>query len=79
MSEEIYCAKCHNPTEETLLLSCDHNLCINCSAENLSRLETRGINKTQMVICDLCKSQTFIDHETSKEILSIALNNQRKQ
>ena len=55
MSEEIYCSKCNNKTEETLLLS--------------------GINKTQIVICDLCGSETEIDNETSKEILSIANEN----
>ena len=74
MSEEIYCAKCHAKTDEALLLSCDHNLCIPCAAENISRMESQGINKTQLVICDLCKSQTEIDNETSKEILSIAMN-----
>ena len=41
MSEEIYCSKCHNKTEETLLLSCEHNLCIPCAAENLSRQESK--------------------------------------
>ena len=75
MSEEIYCSKCHNKTEETLLLSCEHNLCIPCAAENLSRQESKGINKTQIVICDLCGSETEIDNETSKEILSIANEN----
>ena len=75
MSEEIYCSKCHNKTEETLLLSCEHNLCIPCAAENLSRQESKGINKTQLVICDLCGSETEIDNETSKEILSMAVNN----
>lgn len=74
MSEEIYCAKCHNPTEETLLLSCEHNLCISCAAENISRQESIGIKKNQLVICDICKSQTEIDNETAKEILSIAMN-----
>ena len=75
MSEEIYCSKCNNKTEETLLLSCEHNLCIQCAAENLSRQESKGINKTQIVICDLCGSETEIDNETSKEILSIANEN----
>lgn len=77
MSEEIYCAKCNNLTEEILLLSCDHNLCIPCAAENISKQESRGVNKTQLVICDLCKCQTEISNETSKEILSIAMNGNR--
>ena len=48
MLEEIYCSKYHNKQ-----LSCEHNLCILCAAENLSRQESKGINKTQLVICDL--------------------------
>lgn len=74
MSEEIYCAICHKPTEETLLLSCEHNLCIACAAENISKQKSIGIKKAQLVICDICKSQTEIDNETAKEILSIAMN-----
>lgn len=73
--EEIYCAKCHLQTEETLLLSCDHNLCIQCAADNLSRQEQQGIiSKTQIVTCELCNSHTEIDQATAKEILSIAMN-----
>ena len=72
--EEIYCAKCHNQTEETLLLSCDHNLCIHCAADSLSRQEPQGmISKSQVVTCELCNSQTEIDPATTKEILSIAM------
>lgn len=74
MSEEIYCAICHKPIEETLLLSCEHNLCIACAAENISKQKSVGIKKTQLVICDICKSPTEIDNETAKEILSIAMN-----
>ena len=79
MSEEIYCSKCNNKTEETLLLSCEHNLCIQCAAENLSRQESKGINKTQIVICDLCGSETEIDNETTKEILTIANENNNNE
>ena len=74
MSEEIYCAICHKSTEETLLLSCEHNLCIACAAKNISKQKPIGIKKTELVICDICKSQTEIDNETAKEILSIAMN-----
>ena len=78
MSEEIYCSKCHNKADETLLLSCNHNLCIPCAAENISRQENKGINKTQYVICDLCKNETEIDNETAKEILSQAINDKKE-
>ena len=66
-NDDIFCAKCNKSTEETLLLSCQHNLCIPCAAENLSKN-----NNEQIIICDICKSQTEIDSETQKEILSFS-------
>ena len=72
--EETYCAKCQGKTDQILTLACDHNLCISCAAENLSRQETSGVSKSQNVVCDLCQTRTEIDTETTKQILSIALN-----
>lgn len=74
--EEIFCAKCNCRTDQTLVMACSHNLCMSCAAENLTRQETSGINKTQFVICDFCKSKTEVDTETSKEILQIAMGHQ---
>ena len=76
-NDDIYCAKCNKSTEETLLLSCQHNLCIPCAAENLSR-QNQNNNNEQIIICDICKSQTEIDSETSKEILSYVINTNQK-
>jgi hypothetical protein len=47
-SEEIFCAKCSNLVEEALLLACQHNLCLFCAAENLSRDERKGMNRVQV-------------------------------
>ena len=71
--EEIYCSKCNSRTNQTLVLICDHQLCMNCAAENIILQEKPGVND-QFVICDLCGAKTNIDTNTSKEILSSVLN-----
>ena len=76
--EEICCSNCGFKCDQSLMLACDHNLCMNCAAENLVRNETPGINKTQYVICDICNAKTEIDTNTSKEVLSLGLNNENK-
>ena len=73
--DEIYCSNCGKTCEQSLMLSCDHNLRMNCAAENLVRNENPGVNKTQYVICDICQSKTEIDTNTSKEVLALGLNN----
>ena len=76
--DEIICSNCGARSDQSLMLSCDHNLCMNCAAENLVRNESPGINKTQYVICDICQTKTEIDTNTSKEVLSLGLNNLNK-
>jgi hypothetical protein len=43
--EKIYCAKCGTLIEETLLLTCEHNLCLSCAAKNLFTEESKNIHK----------------------------------
>ena len=76
--DEIYCSNCRVKCDQSLMLSCDHNLCMNCAAKNLVRHESPGINKTQFIICDSCQTKTEIDTNTSKEVLSLGLNNANK-
>ena len=76
--EEICCSNCGVKCDQTLLLSCDHNLCMNCAANNLVRNESPGMNKTQYIICDICQQKTEIDTNTSKEVLSLGLNRLNK-
>jgi len=73
--EDIPCSRCGKKSEQSLVLSCEHNLCINCAAENLVKNEVQGINIMPFVICDICQTKTNIDIDTSKEILSIGFNN----
>ena len=72
--EEICCSNCGIKCDQTLLLSCEHNLCMNCAAGNLVRNESPGVNKIQYIICDICQQKTEIDTNTSKEVLSLGLN-----
>ena len=61
--DEIYCSNCRVKCDQSLMLSCDHNLCMNCAAKNLVRHENPGINKTQFIICDICQEKTEIDKQ----------------
>ena len=76
--EEISCSNCGMICDQTLLLSCDHNLCMNCAAANLVRNESPGMNKIQYIICDICQQKTEIDTNTSKEVLALGLTGLNK-
>ena len=75
--EEIFCSNCNIKCDQSLMLRCNHNLCMNCASENLIRNESEGINKSQYIICDKCQTKTEIDTNTSKEILSFGLINSK--
>ena len=70
--EDIYCSNCKCKTEQALMLSCEHNLCMNCAARNLNDPSRQP---KQFIICDLCGSKTEIDHQTSQEIFSSVFKN----
>ena len=70
--DEIYCAKCNSQTDETLLLSCEHNLCIPCAADKLSN--NMKAHHNNIIMCDFCHSQTELDPITVKDILLINTN-----
>ena len=73
--EDIFCSQCNCKTDQALMLSCEHNLCMNCAAKYLSQENPQTSNSKQYIICDLCGSKTEIDNETSHEILSTVLRN----
>ena len=62
--EDIYCSNCKCKTDQALMLSCEHNLCMNCAAKNLNN---QNQQPKQYIICDLCGSKTEIDNQTSHE------------
>ena len=34
--DDVSCAKCGAKPEDVLILTCDHNLCLDCAAKNLA-------------------------------------------
>ena len=73
--EAIFCSQCNCKTDQALMLSCNHNLCMNCSAKYLSKENPQSSNTKQYIICEICGSKTEIDNEISREILSTVLKN----
>ena len=73
--EDIFCSQCNCKTDQALMLSCEHNLCMNCAAKYLSKDNPQIPNIKQYIVCELCGSKTEIDNETSREILSTVLKN----
>lgn len=71
--EDIFCSQCNCKTDQALMLSCEHNLCMNCAAKYLSKDNPQLSNNKQYVVCEMCGSKTEIDNETSREILSTVL------
>jgi hypothetical protein len=46
--ESISCAKCGNTPDDVLILTCDHNLCLNCAAKNLRREQAKANHSFQV-------------------------------
>ena len=44
----IACAKCGNAPDDVLILTCDHNLCLNCAAANLRREQQKSRHTFQV-------------------------------
>lgn len=42
IEDKTICAKCHILVEESLMLTCEHNLCLLCGSENLKREQKKG-------------------------------------
>ena len=72
--EDIYCSNCNRKTDQTLVLSCIHNLCLSCAAENLRRQQTKNMNNSPFIICDICNSFTELDAETANQIITFTNN-----
>lgn len=42
--EDVSCAKCDAKPEDVLILTCDHNLCLPCAAQNLHNQQKQHRN-----------------------------------
>ena len=67
--EEMFCSRCNNQTDYSLMLTCDHKLCISCAAKILRTQNITNYNTTQFIKCDKCKSLTELEPNVIKQIL----------
>lgn len=65
--ERAICSKCGQTTDEALILSCDHNLCLVCSAKNLNL--SKGVSRYQTILCEICGRDTALEEDTVNELL----------
>ena len=73
--EDIYCSKCKNKTEQALMLSCHHNLCLTCASKTLNKQKIKDINSSQYIKCEICNSVTDLEAGTIKQILFVDKEN----
>ena len=74
--EDVFCSNCNRKTDQTLVLSCVHNLCLFCAANNLKQQQAKNINNSSFIICNICNSFTELDDETINQIISFADNSE---
>ena len=68
--EDIYCSKCNQKTEQALMLTCEHNLCLDCAYKvlTLNNQFIKDFNSSQYLRCDICNSLTELEPETIRQI-----------
>ena len=65
--EPSFCCKCNQITDEILMLTCDHNLCLPCSANVLFK-DSGNSRKYHSIQCDNCGNYTALDSSTVEEL-----------
>lgn len=67
------CAKCGENPEDVLILTCGHDLCLDCAAINLHDQEQKQQNSYATVICEMkhCNMHTALDPESAIELMEI--------
>ena len=58
--DDVSCAKCDSKPEDVLILTCDHNLCLPCAAQNLHS-QQRLQQNTFQVSCKVIPKTNLID------------------
>ena len=73
--EVVSCAKCGELPNDVLILTCDHNLCLNCASRNLKNENIKDTkskqNSFQTVICEICRIATVLDPASATELLTM--------
>lgn len=66
------CAKCGTLPEDILMLTCNHDLCLICSAKNFQKeMQKKGKN-ANAICCELCGAATVLDESSIYELQKIA-------
>lgn len=64
------CSVCEAEPEDILILSCRHNLCLDCATE-VYNLNT----KDDQIVCEICLAQTKLDEDTIVCLRSLSAKN----
>ncbi|CAD8096776.1 unnamed protein product [Paramecium sonneborni] len=63
------CSKCSKVPDDILMLTCAHDLCLDCAAKSFSNQQTKKKNK--FFVCDTCLSNTELDSNSIYELEKI--------
>jgi len=66
------CAKCGTLPEDILMLTCNHDLCLTCSARNFQREVQKKGRSANAIFCELCGALTVLDESSIQELQRIA-------
>ncbi|CAD8114474.1 unnamed protein product [Paramecium sonneborni] len=65
------CSKCQKVPDDILMLTCTHDLCLDCAAKSFSTQQTK--KKKKFFVCDACQSNTELDSNSIYELEKIHL------
>ena len=77
--EPSFCSNCNQITDEILMLTCDHNLCLPCSAKTLFKDSMSNLKlstKYHSIQCEICGNYTALDPSTVDELASFKQDGQ---
>ena len=65
----LSCFKCRKTPEDILILNCNHNLCLDCSAERVYNYSKISNSDFQTLVCETCQTPTILDPPTSNALI----------
>ena len=77
--DTFYCSRCNKETEDALMMGCEHNLCLMCSAQILKAQNIKNTNINQCIKCEICNTFTELDPETVMDIFKRENENLEEQ
>jgi Zinc finger, C3HC4 type (RING finger) len=68
---ELLCSGCATYPEDVLMLTCSHDLCLQCSAKVLKDTKTSS-HRRDLIICKICSEATVLDEASVAELETIS-------